>query len=495
MRRGTSSGAAVLSTVLLCGTVALLPGSAVAVPGPEGGIGAGAVSGAARPEAGPGSVGAEAEPGAVGPEVVSGAVGAEAVPGTARPEAVRGAVGAQAVSGTVGREAVSGAVGADPASLPAVTQRLSDDSCRKASERKVVGLPWPQALLRPDMVWPLSDGAGVTVAVVGSGVDDTAGLLGDRLRRTPRLFAGGGPAADCVGHGTFTAGLIAAPRTPGAGFAGIAPGARILDVPVTDRRGNTTPALLARGIRAAVGGGARVIAVVAVAGTDSPALRSAVRYAVAEGAVVIAPAAPDGAKGPAYPAAHPQVVAVAATGPGGKASGQAPEGRVDLTAPGEAVMGPGPGGRGSFTASGPSYAAALVAGTAALVLDRRPELSAEALVHRLRATTAEPGRSMRDRTRGYGSVDPIAAVTAVLPEERGGVAVRATAPGAVMPVAPGPSAAGSAGWVAAGCLAVLAGVAGAAAVLPRGRRRGWRPGGYRAPAAARGSGPEPLPPS
>ncbi|MFB7942210.1 S8 family serine peptidase, partial [Streptomyces sp. NPDC056049] len=318
MRRGTSSGAAVLSTVLLCGTVALLPGSAVAVPGPEGGIGAGAVSGAAGP-------------GAVGPEVVTGAVGAEEGPGTARPEAVRGAVGAEAVSGAVGREAVSGAVGDDPASLPAVTQRLSDDSCRKASERKVVGLPWPQALLRPDMVWPLSDGAGVTVAVVGSGVDDTAGLLGDRLRRTPRLFAGGGPAADCVGHGTFTAGLIAAPRTPGAGFAGIAPEARILDVPVTDRRGNTTPALLARGIRAAVGGGARVIAVVAVAGTDSPALRSAVRYAVAEGAVVIAPAAPDGAKGPAYPAAHPQVVAVAATGPGGKASGQAPEGRVDLT--------------------------------------------------------------------------------------------------------------------------------------------------------------------
>ncbi|MGW6534732.1 S8 family serine peptidase [Streptomyces sp. NPDC055051] len=482
MRRGTSSGAAVLSTVLLSGTVALLPGSAVAVPGPDGGIGAGAVSGA---------VGAEAVSGAARP----GAVGAEAVLGAVGREPVSGAVGAEAVPGTVGREAVPGAVGADPASLPAVTQRLSDDSCRKASERKVVGLPWPQALLRPDMVWPLSDGAGVTVAVVGSGVDDTAGLLGDRLRRTPRLSAGGGPAADCVGHGTFTAGLIAAPRTPGAGFAGIAPEARILDVPVTDRRGNTTPALLAQGIRAAVGGGARVIAVVAVAGTDSPALRSAVRYAVAEGAVVIAPAAPDGAKGPAYPAAHPQVVAVAATGPGGKTSGQAPEGRVDLTAPGEAVMGPGPGGRGSFTASGPSYAAALVAGTAALVLDRRPELSTEALVHRLRATTTEPGRPMRDRTRGYGPVDPIAAVTAVLPEERGGAAVRATAPGAVMPAAPGPSAAGPAGWVAAGCLAMLAGVAGAAAVLPRGRRRGWRPGGYRAPAAVRGSGPEPLPPS
>ncbi|MFE1440149.1 S8 family serine peptidase [Streptomyces sp. NPDC058739] len=437
MSRGARGGASVLAAALLCGTVTLLPGSAAAVPGPGGGSGSPAA-------------------------------------GTAT-------------------DAGAGGTGTDPASLPAVTQRLSDDTCRKASGRKVTGLPWPQALLRPDAVWPLSEGAGVTVAVVGSGVDDTAGLLGDRLKRTPRRFDAG-PAADCAGHGTFTAGLIAAARTPGAGFAGIAPRARILDVPVTDRRGNTTPGLLAQGIRTAVGGGARVIAVVAVTGADSPALRSAVRYAVAEGSVVIAPATPDGARDVAYPAALPQVLSVAATGPDGTVSEQAAGGRVDLTAPGEAVTGPGPGGRGSFTASGPSCATALVAGTAALVLGRRPELSAQALVHRLRSTTSGPGEPVPDRVRGYGSVDPIAAVTAVLPEERRGTAApggRTAAPGAAMPPAPGPSAAGAAWWVAAGSLAMLAGVAGAAAVVPRGRRRQWRPSPYRAPEAARGSGPDP----
>ncbi|MEU4265520.1 S8 family serine peptidase [Streptomyces argenteolus] len=426
MSRGARGGAAVLAAALLCGTLTLLPGSAAAVPGPDGPTGS---------------------PGA-------------------------------------------GAAGTDPASLPVITQRLSDDTCRKASDREVDGLPWPQALLRPEAVWPLSEGAGVTVAVVGSGVDDTAGLLGDRLKRTQRRFDAG-PAADCAGHGTFTAGLIAAARTPGAGFAGIAPRARILDVPVTDRRGDTTPELLAQGIRAAVGGGARVIAVVAVTGSDSPALRSAVRYAVAEDAVVITPVAPDGATDVAYPAAHPQAVSVAATGPGGKASGQTFEGRVDLTAPGEAVTGHGPGGRGSFTASGPSYATALVAGTAALVLGRRPELSAQALVHRLRSTTSGPGEPVPDRVRGYGSVDPIAAVTAVLPEERRGSAApggrAATPPGVAMPSGPRQSAAGLAWWVAAGSLAVLVGAAGAAAVVPRGRRRQWRPGSYRAPEAAGGA--------
>jgi subtilisin family serine protease len=148
---------------------------------------------------------------------------------------------------------------------------------------------------------------------------------------------------------------------------------------------------------------------------------------------------------------------------------------VDLTAPGEAVMGPGPGGKGQFTASGPSYAAALVAGTAALVLGYRPDLGGEALVHRLRATAS-----------GAGAVDPVAAVTAVLPEEqRGGASALpgiASPSGVAMPPDPGPSAAGPAWLVSAGAFAVVLGVAGAAVVVPGGRRRGWRPGRYRAPA-------------
>ncbi|MCX5610263.1 S8 family serine peptidase [Streptomyces sp. NBC_00047] len=421
---------------------------------------------------------------AVGPPATVAAVAAPSAPTAPGP-------------GTPTASASAGA-SSEPTSLPGLTQRLTGDECRKASDRTVNRMPWPQAHLRPDTVWPLTEGAGVTVAVVGSGVDDSSGLLGSRLSRAPRQFDGG-PAADCAGHGTFTAGLIAAARTPGSGFAGLAPRARVLDVPVTDRRGSTTPDLLAAGIRVAADGGARVIAVMAVAGSDSQALADAVRYAVSKGAVVIAPAAPDGeAGGAAFPAAHPQVLSVAATGPGGIPAKQAAGGRVDLTAPGEAVMGPGPGGKGHFTASGPSYAAALVAGTAALVLGYRPELSGEALAHRLRATASGPGGRLPDTLQGYGPVDPVAAVTAVLPEEQQGGApglpgrARASAPGVVMPPAPGPSAAGPAWLVTAAAFAVGLGMAGAAVVVPGGRRRGWRPGRYRAPAADGNRGSELL---
>ncbi|WP_185921937.1 S8 family serine peptidase [Streptomyces sp. WAC06614] len=401
--------------------------------------------------------------------------------------------------------------GTEPASLPALTQRLSGDECRKASDRTSSRVPWPQTYLRPDTVWPLTEGAGVTVAVVGSGVDDASGVLDGRLDRVPRR-TDGGPAEDCTGHGTFTAGLIAAARTPGAGFAGLAPRARILDVPVTDRRGSTTPDLLGAGIRAAADGGARVIAVMAVAQTDSPALADAVRDAVSRGAVVIAPAAPDGDDGgAAFPAAHPQVVSVAATGPSGAPAARKAAGRTDLTAPGEAVMGPGPGGTGHFTASGPSYAAALVAGTAALVLGHRPELSGAELTHRLRATASWSVGRPPGPAQGYGPVDLVSAVTATLPgEPRNGAAAAATgqprtppqptphdppaphAPGVAMPPDPGPSAAGPAWLVSGVAFAAATGVAGAAAVVSAGRRRGWRPARYRAPAPGRTPRPEPL---
>ncbi|MFJ3902998.1 S8 family serine peptidase [Streptomyces sp. NPDC090025] len=415
------------------------------------------------------------------------AVAGAAVPGTG------GGSGSGSGLGTglgTGPGAVAGDGGSGPTTFPGLSQRMTGarDGCRKGNGRTTDRTPWPQAYLRPDRVWPLTEGAGVTVAVVGSGVDDAAGVLGGRLERAPRQFDAG-READCSGHGTFAAGLIAAARTPGAGFAGIAPRARVLSVGVTDRSGNTTAELLAKGIRIAADRGARVIAVVAVAGEGSGALRNAVRYATGKGAVLVAPVAPDAqTKGvTAYPAAYPEVVSVAATGPaglpaGGSADGGAPSARVDLVAPGTSVMGTGPGGKGYFTASGPSYAAAFVAGSAALVSGYRPELTGAQLAHRLRATASRPGSRLPDPLMGWGTVDPVAAVTAVLPEERAGAAApaRPAVPPAAMPPRPGPSALDGAWPVVAGAVAGTAAVAAAGFVLPAGRRRKWAPGRHQA---------------
>ena len=410
-----------------------------------------------------------------------------APPAGATPAAPTGA--AVPVSPTAPTAQADGGPGAgSPASFPAIGQTTSEvqqDGCVKPSAKTTDLTPWAQTFLRPEGAWALSRGAGVTVAVLGSGVDASSGVLDGRLTPGPRLYGGGGAGGDCVGHGTFLAGLIAARRQPGLGFAGIAPEARILAVAVTDDVGNTSADLLGKGIRAAADAGARVIAVGVPVPGAGPELAAAVAHATERGSLVVAPCAPDSAgsgasDSGAFPASYPDVLAVSDLGPGGTLPQAEPanSGRIDLVAPGDALMSVGPGGTGYFTASGPSLATAVVAGTAALVLGYRPELTPAQLADRLKATAYHPGTALPDARLGYGTVDPTAAVAAALPDKPASALSPAAARTAVAALAPPPDrpAGRHAVAVAGGVLAGTALVTGVGAVLTRGRRRGWQPG-------------------
>lgn len=326
-----------------------------------------------------------------------------------------------------------------------MSQTLSDvrqNGCRKPAARAADRPSWSQVFLRPEAVWPLSRGAGVTVAVIGSGVDAAAGsgagALAGRLTLGPRLHGDGDAGRDCVGHGTALATLVAGRRPADGGLSGVALAAKVLAVAATDDAGSTNADLLARGIRAAADGGARIGLVAAPIGESAPALADAVGYATAKGMLLVAPIGPDNqaVNAPVYPAGYPGVLAVAGIGAdgaptraggsdsaGGSAGSSGTAGqaaaavapgrtsRVDVTAPGEGLLAAGPGG-GTFTVSGPSYAAALVAGTAALVLGRSPSLTVEQLADRLRSTAYRPGTALPDPAVGWGAVDPVTAVGA-----------------------------------------------------------------------------------
>ncbi|MFJ2867728.1 S8 family serine peptidase [Kitasatospora sp. NPDC087314] len=380
---------------------------------------------------------------------LAGALLAPAVP-AAVAAPVAPAVPAAPAAAAVPSAPASSATAEPPPSLAQTRQDVQQNGCLKPSERPADTAGWAQAALRPEDAWPLSRGAGVSVAVVGSGVDAALPALAGRLQLGPRVYGTGDAGRDCVGYGTFTAALVAGRRTGDGGPAGLAPEARVLAVAVTDDAGATTPDLLGSGIRAAVDKGARVIAVVVPVPGPSDALSDAVKYAAAHGALILAPAAPDGrsSSAPVFPASYPGVLAVASTGPNGPA-GAGPEGRVDLAAPGEGVTGAGPGG-GLFTASGPGCATAYAAGAAALVLALRPELTPEQLTRRLETTAYHPGTRLPDATVGFGVLDPVAAVTASWP-----AAAPAAAPGAPVRVDPGPDR--SKAWRA---LAVAGGSAG-----------------------------------
>ncbi len=322
--------------------------------------------------------------------------------------------------------------------------------------------PWAQRALRFSAVWDRTRGGGVTVAIVDSGVDANP-QFGRRVIPGPDLAAGTKrgipPGADCVGHGTAVASIIAAAPVPGVSFTGVAPAARILSVKISGT--DTFPTSVApQGIMDAVQFGADVINLSLATPDDVPALRNAVEYALSHNVVVVAAAGndvPQGGTGPFYPAAYPGVLAVGAAGPGGTlavfSDRHTP---VVVMAPGVNVTSAYPGTFPDAYApvqNGTSFAAAFVSGVVALVRSAHPGLTAAQVVARIEATAhgrAGPGT-------GHGMVDPVRAVTAVLPAESASTGPAGAAPSAASaPALTVAVIAGSFGLLAVVVTAVLA---------------------------------------
>jgi type VII secretion-associated serine protease mycosin len=333
--------------------------------------------------------------------------------------------------------------------------------------------PWAQRALDTAGAWDVSQGHGVTVAVVDSGVDYSPQLAG---RVSAIDLTGQGPR-DCVGHGTAVASLIAASdaRARGIPFYGVAPAARILSVKVnTGETGFSR--LLAQGIRDAAIAGAQVINVSVQTAVSSPALRSAVAFALARDAVVVAAAGndnPGSGVGPYYPASYPGVISVGAVDQAGTLTSYTDRNtRVSVTAPGANIASAWPGGYNPAS-QGTSFAAAFVSGVTALVRAAYPRLTAAQVVRRVEATADGPAGAHT----GAGLVNPVQAVTAVLPEPAVSPAAAAQPVAIPRPARPDPFTRALALSIAGGALGVAILVAAAAYVIPRGRRRRWRPAG------------------
>ncbi|MFI9526618.1 type VII secretion-associated serine protease mycosin [Micromonospora rosaria] len=350
--------------------------------------------------------------------------------------------------------------------------------------------PWPLRRLDPAAAWRLTQGAGVTVAVIDSGVSATHPLLRGRVL-AGRDF-NGLPAhqgqCDEVGHGTVVAGIIAGRVGESTPYSGVAPAARILPVRVLrDNRRTTDEALpgqIAQAIRWATDNGAQVINLSLVT-LPRPELADAVEYALRRQVVVVAAAGNRGEQQqdqPAYPASYPGVIAVAGVDEqGGHVDTSVSGDHVDIAAPGLNILGPAPQGGGYLAEpqGGTSFAAAYVSGVAALVRAAHPDLTPAEVSRRLTRTADNPPEG-RNAQVGYGVVNPYRAVTSVL-------GTRSDPPLGALP-APVPTDDPLAGHRVVAIWAAVVGVLLAGVlltvkpVLARGRRRGWRPGRRQAPA-------------
>lgn len=328
--------------------------------------------------------------------------------------AVLRAVAAAVVSGGLVLGAGSPALAAP--GLPATGP--SGQDCRHASA-PVPARSAALALMDPRAVWPLSEGAGVTVGVVDNAIDE----VNPQLTGAVRVIGKRTTPRDCTGHGTRVAGIIAARPRADSPMVGMAPKARIVLAVAPSSQGEPPSAgALAAGISAAARAGARVIVVPTAISAGSSALHAAVRAAVVKGALVIASAGADqfdsSGQPPTYPAAYPEVLAVAGVDSAGNpVAGSASGPFVDLAAPAVGITSSAPD-TGQDTEDGVTYAAAFVAGTAALLRGYRPDLSVTDVVARLELTATRPEAARRvDDRVGWGVVDPGRALTAVLPSE------------------------------------------------------------------------------
>ncbi|MCM0675738.1 type VII secretion-associated serine protease mycosin [Micromonospora phytophila] len=356
--------------------------------------------------------------------------------------------------------------------------------CGPAGTSAPAETPWPLRRLEPASAWRLSRGAGVTVAVIDSGVSASHPTLKGQVRegRDFNGLAARQGRCDEAGHGTIVAGIIAGREGTGAPFSGIAPQARILPVRVLPDTRTTAdaglPGQIAEAIRWSVRNDADVINLSLVT-LDRPELAEAVRYAQAEGVVVVAAAGnrqENQQDRPAYPAAYPGVIAVAGVDEQGGHVGSSVTGDyVDVAAPGLNIVGPAPGGEGYLAEpqGGTSFAAAYVSGVVALVRAAHPDLTPEQVTERLIRTADSPPEG-RNPEVGYGVVNPYRAVATLLGTRTDPpVGALAAPPTAEDPLAWQRTVAV---WVAAVGALVAAVLLSVKPILLRGRRRGWRPG-------------------
>lgn len=280
--------------------------------------------------------------------------------------------------------------------------------------------------------WNTTRGAGVTVAVIDTGIDSSvAELAGVVVGGTDVSGLGSANGQKPVGsdaqdssHGTMVASLLAGRGTgDGAGLVGVAPEANLLSVSVAFGESASTVSnddQIAEGIRWAVDNGADVINMSLTRNTLfwPESWDDAFLYAFENDVVVVAAAGNrgSGTTEVGAPATIPGVLTVAGVDRNKTASFDASSQGITISvaAPSEQLVGAVPGG-GYVLWDGTSAAAPIVSGLVALVRAQFPNLSAAEVMNRVIASANPDGRSVPSPIYGNGLIDALGAVTASVP--------------------------------------------------------------------------------
>jgi type VII secretion-associated serine protease mycosin len=325
-----------------------------------------------------------------------------------------------AMPGTA-RAAVQHAAG--PASGTVLTDSIRDNQ------------QWVLDMLNVPAAWPVTEGGGVTVAVIDSGVNPDVSDLTGSVTTGPNYtgVTTTRSSPDWGVHGTWMASLIAGHGDDGggSGVIGIAPRANILSIRVIPDRDDPhygqyereqeirIQQSLANGINYAVTRGAKVISMSIGYSAPSGTVRNALQQAYDHGVVVVASAGNsgdqvgsggDGDAPESFPADYPGVISVGAVNSTGAVAAFSSDNlSVQVAAPGVSVPAQGRDGQ-YWWVSGTSPACALVAGVAALIKSKYPDLAPELVASALTSTTTDRPAGGYDSQVGFGVVNAAAAL-------------------------------------------------------------------------------------
>lgn len=216
--------------------------------------------------------------------------------------------------------------------------------------------------------WKLSEGEGVTIAVLDTGADLEHPDLKENLLEGINLVERDRPPQDDNGHGSHVSGILVAANNE-VGMVGVCPKAKVVPVKVLDKKGNGNLLTVADGIRWAADRGVNFITMSLGSPRKVQNVCKAVQYAQTKGVVTFCAAGNAGKTNEIfYPANYKETISIGAIDENFNRANFSCTGRnLDFMAPGVDIFSTFPK-NWYATLSGTSMACPFAVGVAALVL-------------------------------------------------------------------------------------------------------------------------------
>lgn len=235
------------------------------------------------------------------------------------------------------------------------------------------GGAWHLPKISATMAWDTTAGAGVTVAILDTGVDAAHPDLAGQLVPGWNVASNTADTSDVYGHGTQVAGTVGAITNNCIGVASVAGNTQLMPIRISNdaTSGTASTSVIASGLTWAADHGADV-ANVSYGVVGNATVSSAAQYMRTKGGVVVVAAGNSGTN-LSY-ADDPSIIAVSATDSADQKASWSNYGSfVDVSAPGVGIWSTVRGG--SYAAvSGTSFASPVTAGVVALIRSANPNL-------------------------------------------------------------------------------------------------------------------------